>query len=200
MQEGEAGQEQDVYAPPRAPVGYPRMATVVTEFHVVSLRKFWCLYLATFGLYQYFWLYRHWSQYRDSHRASLWPVARSIFSIFFMHSLNRHVESSLRRSRLEHAWQPGVAATGFVLLSLGSEILGRVTARTDATTLLDYFVIALVLPIGMTMAATQRAANAACRDPDGSANARLTAANWIWMVLGMMLWLLILVGMTLPAE
>src|SRR5690606_32980046 len=103
--------------------------------------------------------------------------------------LNRHVESSLRRSRLEHAWQPGIAATGFVLLSLGSEILGRVTARTDATTLLDYFVIALVLPIGMTMAATQRAANAACRDPDGSANARLTAANWIWMVLGMMLWL-----------
>ena len=196
MQMEEAAQH-DVYAPPRAPVGYPRLATTVTEFHVVSLRKFWCLYLATFGLYQYFWFYRHWSQFRDAHRASLWPAARSIFSIFFMHSLNRHVEQSLRRSRIAHAWQPGFAATAFVVLSLGSEVLGRVAARAATTTWLDYLAVALVLPIGMAMAATQRAANAACRDSDGAANARLTVANWIWMVLGMLLWLLILVGLVL---
>ncbi|HZW17446.1 MAG TPA: hypothetical protein VFF71_01410 [Luteimonas sp.] len=203
MHDGDTGvrPQQDVYASPRAPVGDVgriRFDATRTAFHVVSLRKFWCLYLATFGLYQYFWLYRHWEQYRDWHREPLWPAARSIFSIFFMHALNRHVDDALRTSRTVHAWRPVLSATMFVVLSIVSAIVGRVAARVDAMTQLDYLGIALLLPVGMAMAATQRAANAACQDPGGSANARLTAANWLWIVLGCLLWTLILIGLLAP--
>lgn len=192
--------QRDVYAPPDAPVGDVglRFDATRTAFHVVSLRKFWCLYLATFGLYQFFWLYRHWQQYRDWHREPLWPVARSVFSIFFMHALNRHVDDALRSSRVVHAWRPSLDATVFVVLSIVSAIVDRVTAHVEAATPLDYLGIALILPVGMTLAATQRAANAACQDPGGSGNARLTARNYLWMALGCLGWALILIGLLAP--
>lgn len=201
MHDSDAGlQLQDVYAPPNArvaDVGDVRGAA--TEFHVVSVRKFWCLYIATFGLYQFYWLYRQWAHYRAWHRESLWPAARAIFSIFFMHALNRNVDDSLREARTAHAWWPGVNATIFVLLSVVSGISDRLAARVETISWLDYVGIALILPIALTLAATQRAANAACGDPAGAGNARLTLANWIWIVLGMLWWALIVIGL-IPEE
>ena len=40
----------------------------------------------------------------------------------------------------------------------------------------------------------QKAINFAANDVGGSANARLTAVNWVWMLLGGAIWLLALIG------
>jgi hypothetical protein len=191
---------RDVYAPPEAPVVDLDERARATEFHVVSIGKFWCLLVATCGLYQYYWCYRQWANYRDWHREAMWPVARAIFAIFFMHPLNRHIDESLREARVRHAWWPGFAATTFVVFSIISTVVSRVTARVETVSLLDYVNLALILPVGWAMAVTQRAANAACGDPRGAGNARLTAANWAWIALGGAMWALILVGLVLPGD
>jgi hypothetical protein len=53
----------------------------------------------------------------------------------------------------------------------------------------------LMLPvIGTVLFMAQRAINAACDDPTGSSNSKLTWANWIWIVLGSIMLILILIG------
>jgi len=37
-------------------------------------------------------------------------------------------------------------------------------------------------------------------DPDGESNARFTVANWCWIVFGVLLWSLVLIGLALPPE
>jgi len=198
MQGSEADTAQyDVYAPPRAHVADLATETASTEFYVVSLRKFWLLFVATFGLYSYYWFYRHWARYRASHREPLWPVPRAIFSIFFMHSLNRNVDDALRKARLVHAWWPATSATAFVVFSIASAICSRLAGRIETLPWLDYASIALLVPIGWTMAATQYAANAACEDSRGARNARMTKANLAWLVLGGLFWLAYLASLVL---
>jgi len=198
MQASEADAAQhDVYAPPRAHVADLAVEAESTEFHVVSLRKFWLLFIATFGLYSYYWFYRQWARYRTRHRESLWPVARAVFSIFFMHALNRNVDDALRKARIRHAWWPGAGATAFVVLSIASAICSRLAGRIETLPWLDYVGIALLVPIGWTMASTQRAANTACDDPEGIRNARMTKANLAWLVLGGLFWLAYLASLVL---
>ena len=43
--------------------------------------------------------------------------------------------------------------------------------------------------------AAQKAANSAAGDPQGESNNTLTAANIVWMVVGVLLWLLVLLGL-----
>jgi hypothetical protein len=201
MQGSEAVTAQhDVYAPPRAHVADLAIETASTEFYVVSLRKFWLLLMATFGLYSYYWFYRHWARYRVRNHEPLWPVARAIFSIFFVHSLNRNVDDTLRKARTAHAWWPAASATAFIVLSIVSGICSRLAGRIETLPWLDYVSIALLVPIGWTMASTQRAANAACDDPRGARNARLTKANFAWLVLGGLFWLVYLAGLVLTSS
>jgi len=46
----------------------------------------------------------------------------------------------------------------------------------------------------------QRAANFASGDPEALANRRLTVANYVWLGLGAMFWVLLLIGALLPPE
>lgn len=61
------------------------------EFYVVSIKKFTILFMATFGFYSIYWFYRNWKMSKAKYRDDIWPVARGIFSIFFVHSLFDYV-------------------------------------------------------------------------------------------------------------
>ena len=54
--------------------------------------------------------------------------------------------------------------------------------------------------MGYCLFRTQRAANIACGDPDAVENRHLTAANYLWLTLGMLFWALILLGLMLPED
>lgn len=53
----------------------------------------------------------------------------------------------------------------------------------------------MLLPLGLILLRIQRAANAACGDPAGESNRRLTLANLAWLAFGCLLWAMILLGM-----
>ena len=47
---------------------------------------------------------------------------------------------------------------------------------------------AISIIAGLTLAV------AACGDPAGESNSRLTGANWVWLILGGFLWILVIIG------
>lgn len=194
----------NVYAPPQAELTPAASAQLVSAalppFYVVSTTKVTLLSIATFGLYSLYWFWRHWRLHKLDRNLDIWPVPRAIFAIFFAHSLNQEIDQRLRRSGIRYTWSPGTWAMMYVF----STIAARVTSRFLESTLppgLNLLVIALLLTgITLPLVNAQRAANLACDDPDATLNSRFTIANWAWLALGGLWWLLLLIGLLMPVD
>lgn len=71
-------------------------------FFVTSLNKLFTLYFVTLGLYSIYWVYKQWDTQRAAMRPKrISPAARSIFQIFFIHSLCRLIAKQLQAKGLE---------------------------------------------------------------------------------------------------
>lgn len=184
---------ENMYAPPLAAVtDAPRVAER-REFFVVAPAKFVLLYLGTFGLYFYYWAYMHWARHRRFTGEPMWPVARAIFSVFFAHSLNDAIDR--RAAPLGHRWSPGTWATLYVITTIGAVLADRLAANDIGLPYTTLVAILLTLPAAYACLRTQRAANVACGDPAGSANRRLTWANYLWLAFGLLVWALAAFGL-----
>lgn len=170
-------------------------------FYIVSPRKFTILFLATLGGYQLYWFYKNWRCFKDQMPAAsefgttIWPVPRALFSIFFVHALFRAVKGHAPGIPAVAAWRQSAHATALVILIIVSNVLTRV-----ANHFADYFWInaaslIILIPVMFTMRGAQDMVNAACGDPDGAGNANLTGANYAWIALGVIFWILIVFGM-----
>lgn len=191
------------YAPPDARIAEVAAngeAAIAPPFYVVSSRKFLLLFFGTVGIYSVYWFWRHWKLHKIDKTLDIWPVPRAIFQIFFAHSLNREVDHLIQRKRLRFDWSPGGLATLFVVASLVSGVADRLSWNGIGSPISDLVSLATLLPVGYCLLRTQQAANVACEDPAGDTNHRLTVANYAWLAVGALWWLLVAVGLMLPEE
>ncbi|MCP4982022.1 MAG: hypothetical protein GY935_16205 [Gammaproteobacteria bacterium] len=166
----------------------------VRPFYVVARGKFLALYFLTLGMYGIYWFYRHWSANREFAQSTLWPIPRAIFSIFYAHSLFAQIYRRGRSIDSELNWNPGVYASLYVVF----EILGNLVDQLEKFGLSEPVIISLsaisMIIVAMVLLRAQMVVNIACEDPRGKANNRITLANMIWMLIGVLLWLVILFG------
>jgi hypothetical protein len=188
-----------IYAPPQADLTLPVKQDVENAFYVVSARKFTILFFATIGMYQFYWVFKHWSFYKarapfdDSIDRNIWPLPRAIFAMFFVHSLYREVNAyaALRgREIVSTLFQP----TLLVLLLLTSGILDRMSWKEILTPYSDVLSLVMLVPLWFVACRAQRHINACCGDAEGSSNNELTGANIAWIVFGIVLWMLVIIG------
>ncbi|MGO1070763.1 hypothetical protein [Lysobacter sp. CA199] len=192
--------DRNLYAPPASQVvDAPGPVDRSREFYVVSARKFCLLFFFTFSLYQLYWFYAHWSRYGNAHRLNLWPVPRSLFSLLFAHSLANRIDGSLRVADRRFDWTPALPATVYVIAQLISNVIDYLPWPEASTAYVDAITLSMILPTGLALLRIQRAANAACGDPQGESNHRLTPANYVWLAIGVVVWGLIVLGLALPA-
>jgi hypothetical protein len=188
---------------PYAPPSHDRLEVAESRsdwFYVVSIPKFVTLYLLTAGLYGLYWDYTHWARIKRASRGSEWPVPRAIFNIFYQHSLVAEIDQRLRRQGVDFPWKPSDSATPIVLVIIASGVLGRMSANGVGGLIVDILSLSCVPLLTLLRAKVQRAANAACGDPNGSGNANFTAANIIWCIVGVIFWSLALIGTFMPAD
>jgi hypothetical protein len=135
----------------------------------VAPAKLVVMSVATVGLYQVYWFYKHWRAVRDAGEDVL-PWARSIFGVLFCYSLFRRVADSA--AGLAAPAAPLLAAV-YIALCVSAQLL------PFPYTLLAALSVLPLVPI-------QSAANAvAQRDfPHEAPDARFTAANWLGVALG----------------
>ena len=194
-----AAEHDNLYAPPVSAVAEPLSETEAAQFYVVAPWKFLLLFFATLGMYSLYWFWRHWAQQKRRYKLDIWPVPRAIFQIFFAHSLNREIDFRLGRVDAKYRWSPGAHATSFVVFSILSNVMDRLSAASIGSPYTDGLSIVALLPLAYSMLQAQKAANAACGDPQGLGNARLTAANYIWLILGFLLWAMAALGLLIGA-
>ena len=192
--------ETNFYAPPQAQIADPVDAIKVAPFYIVSERKYLLLFFATLGMYSLYWFWRHWKLHKIDKNLKIWPAPRAVFQIFFAHSLNREIDFLLERNQQRFVWSPNALATVFVVFTIVSNIADRLSWRGIGSPYSDLVSLATLLPLGYCLFRTQRAANIACGDPDAVENRHLTAANYLWLTLGMLFWALILLGLMLPED
>lgn len=167
-------------------------------FYVISIRKLGVLFVATFALFNIWWVYRNWSVYKArSGETGIWPVPRALFSMFFAHSLNDAVDRTLRRRQIDFDWEPRSIATWYVVCLIAGNVLARLADKGIAVPWTDILMIAFTLGVLWFMMKTQWAINHACGQPTGASNNSLSWANWIWIVLGSVFWVLVLIGIFL---
>jgi hypothetical protein len=164
-------------------------------FYVVSRRKMVILSIATMGMYGFYWFYKNWDQYRnhgsasEDARESIWPIPRAIFSVFFVHSLFRKVKAAGMDSPKVAAWNDNRGAWWFVIVSVTLSITHKLETKSIGMPLTSYIGDVCLLLLLLAYVKAQSMINASCGDPDGKSNNKLTAANWVWIVIGALLYL-----------
>lgn len=188
----------NLYAPPQAELAAASEAQ--RPFYVVSRNKFLTLFVLTFGLYQLYWAYKNWQQFKQASGQPMWPVARALFAIFFTHALYREANAHIKQGGRTYDWRPGELATLFVVLVLISNVLDGLVRKNIGYPTVDLISLALLPLHGWVTWLGQRGLNAAAADPLGESNARFTPINYVFIVLGVLFWALGLFGLTLPPE
>jgi hypothetical protein len=189
--------QESIYAPPEADVTAP--TTDQPRYYVVSPTKFMLLSVLTLTLYFIYWFYRNWKLIKDADNEDTWPPARGFFYIFFTHSLFSDVQSNLEGHQRSYDWSPMVLATVFVILTVALNIADRVLPLETMPMFAMSLPFVGTIIVSLLLLQAQKAINVAADDVGGTGNAKLTAVNWVWMLLGGAVWLLALIGIVAVA-
>jgi len=185
--------ESNPYTPPQAELG--ESIESESAFYVVAIPKFTILFFATLGMYGFYWFYANWQAYRNHTGEKIWPVPRALFSIFFAHSLFTKIQARLEQRKLTYEWAPRSVATWYVIVSIMSNILDRMSMREVWSPNSDILSVLILPAIYYTLLIPQRVINLAEGDSAVASNRTLTPVNYLWILLGAALWLLAILGL-----
>jgi hypothetical protein len=185
--------ESNVYQAPASEILPAKPEAAGVALYVVAPWKFNLLFWATMGIYGLYWNFKNW-QYQKNHRGkNVQPVWRALFSVFFFGPLLKTIN---QENKGKAKPLPVFAlATLYILANLISTVCDRAAARMDSFGILDLVSLALIPVTWAVMFKAQKTINFSQDDTQGRRNNRLTLANGIWIMLGMVLWGLILLGL-----
>jgi hypothetical protein len=184
MESGIAYSEQELEIP-----------TSKIEFYIVSPEKFLLLFIGTMGIYSIYWFYKHWSQYNKSTQERLWPIMRALFSIFFVHSLFENFEHRYKLQTGKYPVSINYLATIIVVITIVATVADILANLKIGTPYTEYFSFLYIAIICWATYKAQVFANKSGPDVNGQSNNKLTFLNYFWLLLGLIFWLLFLLGL-----
>lgn len=194
MVESKAMEKDNIYQAPDSDVVVD-MRESNCVFFPTSNTKLLVLFFSTLGLYSIYWFYKHWSYQRQYMDKKINPVLRSIFCIFFTHSLFKRIKESAEENGINTTINFSALATLYVVLELISSGLDRASGKSEDIGLLDYASIAIIVLIVLPLYAVQKVANQINDDPEGNINSQLSPYNYIFIMIGTLLWALVIAAM-----
>jgi hypothetical protein len=94
--------------------------TTIEPQFIISVPKFIILSIASLGMYRTWWQYKAWRYYKQKEKLDISPVARTIFSVFYLNSLFKKI--------LESATEKGYTQTySSVGLFIGVLVAGAIS-------------------------------------------------------------------------
>jgi glucan phosphoethanolaminetransferase (alkaline phosphatase superfamily) len=170
------------------------------KYFIVSTGKLATLYILTLGLYAVYWFYKNWKLQQPLMKEKITPPLRSLFYIFFTHSLFRRISDSLASKNIGLKFNAGLMANLFVVLTLVSNIAGRLADKPSFPAYLNLvWLLALFLSV-YPLQEAQDAINQLSGDPLGKQNAKYDWKNIVTIVICGLLWILLLVGLAVKVN
>ena len=157
------------------------------QFFDVSPLKLIVMATVTFGLYEIYWFYQQW-QTRKERGDDVMPLPRAIFGVLFAHALFKEIDETGRAAGAAVSIRPGAYAFLFFALQFSWRL-------PDPFWLLGFIT---VLPLVAAQQDIARIHRALGLDP--TVNDRFTWKNILGIVFGCLWLLLVIVGMSMPAQ
>lgn len=178
--------------------------TADTAFFPVSEGKLMTLYILSFGIYGIYWFYKNWKLQQRFMDKKIYPFWRAIFSIFFTHSLFNRINQQASHLDEKHRFNANLLATVFVAAIILSNILDRLSGpnglvnsamETMTSSVVIISSLALFFLSTYPLVKVQATVNRINNDLLGYLNHKYSLWNYILIVLGSALWLLIALGL-----
>ena len=185
--------ESNLYQAPASEIIAPESDRPGVALYVIAPWKFNLLFWATLGIYDVYWNFRNWQNQKDIRQKKVQPVARALFSVFFFASLMKTINDENKGTT--KPLPVTIMATLYVLSYLISTVSDRAAASMETFGILDLISLALLPVTWAVLLKAKKAINLSQGDEHGLLNNRLTLANGIWILLGISLWALILLGL-----
>ena len=161
-------------------------------FFPSSNKKLLVLFFSTLGLYCVYWFYKHWAYQNARMDKKILPAIRSVFNIFFTHSLFSRISAAAKAKGIRTNIHFSGLATLYVIAQIASSLIDSASNKTDYVGLLDYASIAILLVVVYPLYAVQKVANQINGDPEGELNSQFSVYNYLFIVLGGIFWLFII--------
>lgn len=180
---------ENIFATPTANLETaPQAPQATPEFYVIAERKLFILSVLSLGLYMYFWSYKHWSNYKKATQDDIWPWARGLFCIFFVHKLYRRADHQIRISGRSYIFDFEQWATMLVVIIVAGHIVDKMSDHIESLAAVGTWLLISIPLRAYLMQKGQAMLNFAAGDADGSSNARFNIWNYLIMVPGAALW------------
>lgn len=186
---------EDIYSTPKAELTDSHTAGSEVEFFPSSQTKLAILYFATFGMYPIYWFYKNWKLRQKEYGENVIPWLRAIFFVFFTHSLFKKIEKTSIAKGVATAWGATTLATIFVLLTVISNILERINKNSEEIGAIDYTGLVILAVLVWPLYVVQGVVNKVNNDPKGELNSSYSIYNYIFIVIGVLVWLLVMIGL-----
>jgi hypothetical protein len=105
----------------------PELTTPTTPLFSVSTKKLIIYSVLTFGLYELYWFYKNWQAIAILENRKISPFWRSVFCIFYTHSLFRSITAQAKSKGFVETFSTSGMATWYVILT----IFGNITAQIE---------------------------------------------------------------------
>ncbi len=148
--------------------------------------------VATLGLYQAYWVYRNWRFFKERDGLSIQPFWRGIFGVFFISSLLNKIKTDTAASHiLPASFSPGGIAAGWIILVILGNLLGRAPAvgANLLGIILSLSAVFCLLPVQQYINTLNESL------PARPAYYGWSTGHIVCLVVGIILWLLVLVGL-----
>jgi tetratricopeptide (TPR) repeat protein len=155
--------------------------TPLPPFFTVSKFKFIVMSVATLGLYEIYWLYKNWVFIKQKTGRDISPFWRTVFGLFWVYSFFKYIQLFIFKARMQIKIYPGAWAIIYIILAL----IDKRTANLFPTFLL------LLIDIRLNTIATEINRKLI---PNFQNNSRFSLGNYIWLVIGGILWLQLIFG------
>jgi len=180
---------QEQYAPPQEPYAAPGAAHREPMFFHISGARLVLMSIASWGLFELYWIYRNWQYLKERDGLNIRPFWRGVFSIFFIHKLMGTIHDDPQANRVvKAAFSPSLLATIWVVMLLVGNISGK--AEDPGLNLLGLVVsfpsFLLFLPVQNYINAVNKAIS-----PD-TPHTKWSAGQHACLVVGVFIWLFIL--------
>lgn len=163
------------------------------QYFTVSTYKLSVMYIMTLGLYAVYWFYKNWSLQKPLMEKKISPVWRSIFSIFFTHSLFVRIRVSAEQKNIVTEYSYSFMATVFVVLLVLGNIIGAFE-RGDTFGPISIVSFILAMAALYPLYVIQNTVNNINDDPHGVFNNEMTFINYVFIVLGAVMWFFIVIA------
>jgi hypothetical protein len=185
---------EDIYKSPEAELLPEEDPAKLKSFFTVSSKKLILMYILTMGLYALVYFYEHWKAQKIKYELNVIPVLRAVFAIFFVHSLFSKIKGEAEEKGMTDLPALSGLATLFVVLSIVSTILSNVPGEGVGAVVGSLLSIIMSVVALIPLLKAQKVANIINDDEEGLANADLTGVNWIFIILGVLFWLMSIFG------